>query len=85
MIEAHLHPGYAALAVALKKGREPQEWVALVTNILQLPLWMLPAVRIAMSKGSWRVANDPLKSVRENGWRESTRMGLNGEPAANGE
>ena len=58
---------------------------SLVTNILQLPLWMLPAVRIAMNKGFWRVANDPLKSVRENGWRESTRMGLNGKPAANGE
>jgi hypothetical protein len=85
MIEAHLRPGYTALAAALKKGREPQEWDALVTNILQLPLWMLPAVRIAMSKGSWRVANDPLNSVRENARREAMRMGLNGEPAANGE
>ena len=85
MIEAHLRPGYTALATVLKNGREPKEWDALVTNILQLPLWMLPAVQIVLSKGSWRKANDPLKCVRENARRQAIRMGLNGKPAAKGE
>src|ERR1700685_2803390 len=61
MIEAIFRPGYTTLAAALKNGLAPDEWDALVKDTLRLPLRMLPAVQIAMSKGVWRNAHDPLK------------------------
>ena len=85
MIEAHLRPGYTALAAVLKNGLDPKGWDALMKETLDLPLWMLPAVQIAIGKRYWRMANDPLKCVRENARRQAIRMGLNGEPAAKGE
>jgi hypothetical protein len=77
----HLRRGYTTLMAAYDAGLSPTEWLSLTLGLLQLPGWMVPAVRLAVQKGVWRRANDPVKSVRENAEREAVRGGLTGEPA----
>ena len=74
-------PGYNAFASARDNGLDPAGWLALMEDVLRLPPWMLPAVRIAVRKGVWRRANDPVKCVRENARREAARMGMSSKPA----
>ena len=76
MIDAALRPGYAALVTAHMLTLEDEAWLPLMRDVLQLPAWMLPAAQRAVGKGSWRLANDPLRSVRENSAREVIRMKL---------
>jgi hypothetical protein len=62
-------------------GLTPEGWLALTEDLLQFPGWMMPAVRLAVKKGFWRRANDPVKCVRENAQREAGRSGLSAGPA----
>jgi hypothetical protein len=82
MIDAHSRPGYTSLEAADKLQQNDGVWFSLMRDVLQLPAWMLPAVQRAVSKGHWRRASDPRRSVRENAEREATRMGLSEKPAA---
>jgi hypothetical protein len=84
MIDAALRPGYAVLVTARTLPLEDEAWLPLMRDVLQLPAWMLPAAQRSIGKGSWRYANDPLRSVRANSEREAIRMGLNERPAAKG-
>jgi hypothetical protein len=81
MIDAALRPGYAALVTARRLPLKDEAWLPLMRDVLQLPAWMLSAAQRAIVKGSWRFANDPLRSVRENSAREVNRMGLSERPS----
>ena len=81
MKEPQLRPGYATFMAAYGAGLTPEGWLALTEDLLQFPGWMVPAVRLAVKKGFWRRANDPVKCVRENAQREAGRTGLSAEPA----
>jgi hypothetical protein len=77
----HLRRGYTTLMDAYDEGLDSAGWLALTENLLQFPGWMVPAVRLAVQKGIWRQANDPVKCVRENAQREAGRSGLSAEPS----
>jgi hypothetical protein len=81
MIEAHLRPGYSALAGAGILAPNDEAWLPLMRNVLRLPAWMLPAVQRTVIRMHWLRANDPLKSVRVCSQLEAQRMGLSGKPA----
>ena len=82
MIEEHLRSGYRALEAADNLQQDDGTWFSLMRDVVQLPVWMLPAVQAAVRKGFWRQANDPIKCVRENAAREAARQGLSAEPTA---
>jgi hypothetical protein len=85
MKEPQLRPGYATFMAAYGAGLTTEGWLALTEDLLQFPSWMVPAVRLAVKKGFWRRANDPVKCVRENAQREAGRSRLSAGPAAKGE
>src|SRR5450631_1605532 len=80
-----LPQGYASMVTARALPLDDEAWLPLMRDVLYLPAWMLPAVQLAIAKGSWRYAKDPLKSVRENSEREAIRMGLRKKPAVSDE
>jgi hypothetical protein len=77
----YLRRGYTTLMAAYEAGLDSAGWLALTENLLRFPGWMAPAVQLAVNKGIWRQANDPVKCVRENAQREAGRNRLTGEPA----
>ena len=67
--------------MAAHEGLDSAGWVALMKNVINLPLSMLPAVKHAVKFGKWKVANDPIRCVRENAECEIARMRLNDKSA----
>ena len=81
MIDPLLRPGYISLAAARELTLDSEEWLPLMNDMLHLPMSLLPAVRRAVRKGTWRYAHDPLKSVKENSERDHRREAIRNEQA----
>jgi hypothetical protein len=64
------------LTAARKLPPDDAAWLPLMRDVLQLPLWMLPAVRLVMRTGPWTRAKDPIASVRGSAERAAIRMRL---------
>jgi hypothetical protein len=83
MLDPSKRPGYLEIEAARKFAPEDPAWLSLTKDLLGLPEWMVPAVQRAVGNGSWRRANDPVMTVRQQAERQARRMGLSDQkPAA---
>jgi hypothetical protein len=81
VMDPALEQSLKALESAAHLLPEDQEWIPLMRDVLQLPVWMLPAVQYVIGSGEWRESRDPLSSVSEGAFIEAARMGLSAKPA----
>jgi hypothetical protein len=71
--QARLHPEYETLAAVRKLPPEADDWLALMKDVLCLPLSMLPSVQRVVRNAAWTHANDPVGSVRNCAVRHAIR------------
>jgi hypothetical protein len=72
-------PGHAAISDARALAPGDPGWARFTRDVLDLPLWMVPAVQVAIRQASWKQALNPLETVRENAHRVAIRMDLKPE------
>jgi addiction module HigA family antidote len=68
-------PGYAETEAASLLPVDSELWLDYM-HLVKMPLWTLLGVQLTARARLWRIAHDPLKSVRESGLRKAIRMGL---------
>jgi hypothetical protein len=72
-------PGYAAISAVHGLAPDDPGWTRFMRDVLGLPLWMVPAVQVAIRQAAWKQALNPLETVRENAHRVVSRMDLKPE------
>ncbi len=82
MLDPSHRPGYNEIAAVCSLSRNDPAWLSLMGKTLNLPAWMLPAVVRAVNQGAWRLANDPITSVRQHAIRVARRTGLRDQEPA---
>ncbi len=73
---AETHPAYNAINAASHWLANCHEWHLLILEVIEMPTWMLPAVKAAVRRKAWRHSYDPLKQIRAAAKREAMRSGL---------
>jgi hypothetical protein len=68
--------GYEDIEAASQAADESPEFLAFVTEKLNMPATMAPAVRDAIGQQKWKISPNPLAQVRTAAWQAARRMGL---------
>jgi hypothetical protein len=74
MIAPHLRPGYTAIEAANKLPADSDDWGAFMKDVMGFPLSMLPSVQRVICRNLWKIARDPLGSVRGSAERDHRRI-----------
>jgi hypothetical protein len=69
-------PFYAEIEAASQWAPDAAEWSVFVKNIIQMPETMTPAIQEAIRQQRWKIAPNPLASIRTAAHQEARRMGL---------
>ena len=69
-------PFYAEIDAASQWPIEDESWNAFVRDVIQMPETMKPAVQEAIRQQRWKIAPNPLASIRTAAHQEAKRMGL---------
>jgi hypothetical protein len=69
-------PFYAEIDAASQWPPESEAWSEFVRNVVQLPETLTPAVQEAIRQQRWKIAPNPLASIRTAAHQEAKRMGL---------
>ncbi len=69
-------PFYAEIDAASQWPLEDELWNAFVRDVIQMPETMKPAVQEAIRQQRWKIAPNPLASIRTAAHQEAKRMGL---------
>jgi hypothetical protein len=69
-------PFYAEIDAASQWAPDAVEWIAFVSDVVQMPEKMVPAVQEAIRQQRWKIAPNPLASIRTAAHQEAKRMGL---------
>jgi hypothetical protein len=69
-------PFYAEIDAASQWPPDAAEWIAFVSDVVQMPEKMVPAVQEAIRQQRWKIAPNPLASIRTAAHQEAKRMGL---------
>ena len=69
-------PFYAEIDAASQWPIEDESWNAFVRDVIQMPESMKPAVQEAIRQQRWKIAPNPLASIRTAAHQEAKRMGL---------
>ena len=69
-------PFYAEIDAASQWHHEAEEWLAFVRDVVQMPETMKPAVQEAIRQQRWKIAPNPLASIRTATHQEAKKMGL---------
>jgi hypothetical protein len=69
-------PFYAEIDAASQWAVDDESWNAFVRDIIQMPETMKPAVQEAIRQQRWKIAPNPLASIRTAAHQEAKRMGL---------
>ena len=69
-------PFYAEIDAASQWPLEDESWNAFVRDVIQMPETMKPAVQEAIRQQRWKIAPNPLASIRTAAHQEAKRMGL---------
>lgn len=77
-VTAKLHAG--SKQTRPDEAEAEAEWVALVTEVLKLPMRYSPAVHFALVQGRWRTAKNPQAYIRTVAKREMCGTGSRREP-----
>ncbi len=69
-------PFYAEIDAASQWPVDADSWNAFVRDVIQMPETMKPAVQEAIRQQRWKIAPNPLASIRTAAHQEAKRMGL---------
>ena len=69
-------PFYPEIEIASKWAPESEEWCAFARDVVQMPDAMIPAIQEAIRQQRWKIAPNPLASIRTAAHQEAKRMGL---------
>ena len=69
-------PFYPEIEIASKWPPESDEWRAFARDVVQMPDTMIPAIQEAIRQQRWKIAPNPLASIRTAAHQEAKRMGL---------
>ena len=69
-------PFYLEIEAASQWAPDASEWLAFVKDVIQMPETMTPAVQEAIRQQRWKIAPNPLASIRTAAHQEARRMGL---------
>lgn len=69
-------PFYPEIEAASQWPPESEQWIAFVRDVVQMPEAMTPAVQEAIRQQRWKIAPNPLASIRTAAHQEAKRMGL---------
>lgn len=69
-------PFYAEIDAASQWPHDSEQWTAFVRDVVQMPETMTPAVQEAIRQQRWKIAPNPLASIRTAAHQEARRMGL---------
>jgi hypothetical protein len=69
-------PFYSEIEAASQWPHDSEQWQAFVRDVVQMPEVMTPAVQEAIRQQRWKIAPNPLASIRTAAHQEAKRMGL---------
>lgn len=69
-------PFFFEIEAASKWPPEAGEWQAFARDVVQMPDSMIPAIQEAIRQQRWKIAPNPLASIRTAAHQEAKRMGL---------
>lgn len=69
-------PFYAEIEAASQWPPDAEQWQPFVRDVVQMPETMVPAVQEAIRQQRWKIAPNPLASIRTAAHQEARRMGL---------
>jgi len=69
-------PFYSEIEAASQWPLEDESWNAFVRDVIQMPETMKPAVQEAIRQQRWKIAPNPLASIRTAAHQEAKKMGL---------
>ena len=69
-------PFFNEIDTASQWPHDSEDWVAFVRDVIQMPDTMRPAIQEAIRQQRWRIAPNPLASIRTAAHQEAKRMGL---------
>jgi hypothetical protein len=69
-------PFYLEIEAASQWPPDSEQWQAFVRDVVQMPEIMIPAIQEAIRQQRWKIAPNPLASIRTAAHQEAKRMGL---------
>ena len=69
-------PFFLEIEAASRWPPEAEEWQAFARDVVQMPDSMIPAIQEAIRQQRWKIAPNPLASIRTATHQEAKRMGL---------
>jgi hypothetical protein len=69
-------PFYAEIEAASQLPPDSEDWRTFVRDVVQMPETMIPAIQEAIRQQRWKIAPNPLASIRTAAHQEAKRMGL---------
>lgn len=69
-------PFYREIEAVSQIPYDSPEWAAFVRDVVQMPEGMTPAVQEAIRQQRWKIAPNPLASIRTAAHQEAKKMGL---------
>jgi hypothetical protein len=69
-------PFYPEIEAASQWPPDSEQWAAFVRDVVQMPEAMIPAIQEAIRQQRWKIAPNPLASIRTAAHQEAKRMGL---------
>ena len=69
-------PFYPEIEMAGRWPSDSDKWTAFVRDVVQMTGTMIPAIQEAIRRQRWKIAPNPLASIRTAAYQEAKRMGL---------
>ncbi len=69
-------PFFSEIETASKWAPDAEEWQAFARDVVQMGDAMIPAIQEAIRQQRWKIAPNPLASIRTSAHQEAKRMGL---------
>jgi hypothetical protein len=69
-------PFYPEIDAASQWPADSEEWRSFARDVVQMPDTMIPAIQEAIRQQRWKIAPNPLASIRTAAHQEAKRMGL---------
>ena len=69
-------PFYPEIEAASQWAPDSEQWQTFARDVVQMPEAMIPAIQEAIRQQRWKIAPNPLASIRTATHQEAKRMGL---------
>lgn len=68
-------PGYAEIE-AVSASTDAVAWLVFVRDVVKMPESFVPAIQEAVRQQRWKIAPNPVASVRTSAYQEAKKMGI---------